>query len=115
MTDEPQEGKGKQHERAMGGEIAPPMVKILPSPSGIKEIYANFVAFSWTQYDIRFRLAQIIPSPETPPIPEFVAEERAAVTLTWPHAKALNQILSDLVKQYEQTNGQIEFPKLPSL
>jgi len=115
MTQEKTPDTEQRKERSVGGEISPPQAKLIPAPSGVKEVYVNFVAFSWTQYDVRVRLAQIIPNPDEPPLPEFIAEERVAATITWPHAKALMMLLAELVKEYEKANGPIVFPKLPSV
>jgi len=85
-----------------------------PSPSGVTEIYSNFLGFSWTQYDVRIRFAQVIPARENAAVHEFVAEERAAITLAWAHAKGLLMILQELVKSYEKVNGQIVPLKMPT-
>lgn len=79
-----------------------------PSP----EIYANFTHSSWTNYDVRIRLGQLVP--ELDYGGEFVVEERASVTITWQHAKYIAGALAELVQSYEKANGQIPVLKLPS-
>ncbi len=82
----------------------------VPSEEGIYEIYCNFTNVNWTLYDVRFRLAQLIPAKHGS---GMVAEERAAVTFAWPHAKILRDLLTDLVARYEQANGEIKPLILP--
>lgn len=87
-----------------------PTYKWIPPRDGkpVPEIYTNFVLSSWSNYDLRVRLGQLVPTNEG-----FVVEERAAVTFTWQHAKMLIRMLSDLVASYEETNGEIGPLKLP--
>jgi hypothetical protein len=77
----------------------------------IPEIYTNYIMTSWSMYDIRARIGQLVPSGEGRR--DFVVEERAAVTLTWQHAKAVAGLLAKLVGDYERTNGEIPPLKLP--
>lgn len=82
----------------------------------IPEIYANFVLSSWTMFDVRVRLGQLVPTgtvPSSDANKDFVVEERAAVTLSWQHAKLVAQLLTDLVASYEAANGKINPIKLP--
>jgi hypothetical protein len=78
----------------------------------VPEIYANYMTTSWSMYDIRARLGQLVPSGDGPR--DFVVEERAAITLTWQHAKQIATILSRLVADYERANGEIPVLKLPT-
>jgi hypothetical protein len=80
--------------------------------SSAPEIYTNYVISSWSNYDVRFRLGQLIPSGEG--AGEFVVEEKAGVTFTWQHAKYIHRLLGELVKSYEEANGEIGTLKLPS-
>ena len=82
-----------------------------PSPDGVVEIYANLVDANWTLHDVRMRFAQIVPNP---PGSEkvFRAEERAAVTVSWGYAKTISQVLADLIRRYEEANGEIQTPKI---
>lgn len=82
----------------------------IPAPNGIYEVYSNYVHLNWTLFDVRIRLGQLVPHPkDTDPtkLIRFVVEERAAVTLAWPEAKAVAQLLQGLVSSYEKTNGDI--------
>jgi hypothetical protein len=81
------------------------------SKEGTPQIYSNYVNVSWTLFDVRFILGQLIP--EHPGTKEFVVEERASVTFAWPEAKAVRDMLVTLIEQYEKTNGEIKPPKLP--
>lgn len=80
---------------------------------GVFEVYGNIFHASWSLYDIRIRVGQLVPtSPEEDA--RFVAEERAAVTIAWGQVKNLRDVLIDLVGRYERTNGEIKQVKLPS-
>jgi hypothetical protein len=83
---------------------------------GIFEVYTNFVNVTWTLFDVRLRLAQVVPTATKvgDNSAGFVAEERAAVTMAWPEAKVLRDMLANAVKRYEETNGEIKPLKLPT-
>jgi hypothetical protein len=66
----------------------------------IPELYSNYIVSSWTMYDVRARIGQLIPS--GPGAREFVVEERAALTLSWARAKAVANMLAKLVSDYEK-------------
>jgi hypothetical protein len=82
------------------------------------EVYANLATIQWSLDDVRVRLAQMVNSPETPnPGDDLVAiaQEKAAVTVTWRGAKIMADRLTQAVKDYERVNGEIvvdlELPK----
>jgi|SRR5208282_918099 len=80
---------------------------------GTPEIYSNYVHASWTLFDVRILLGQLVPL-SVDPTSGFVVEERVAVTVAWPEAKVLRDALVDLVSRYEKVNGEIQPLKLPS-
>ncbi len=77
---------------------------------GVCEIYSNFLDVHWTRYDIRLKFAQVLPGrrPNT-----WATEQRAAVTLAWPEAKVLRDLLVGLIDKYEKLNGELKIPELP--
>lgn len=79
---------------------------------GTPEIYSNYVNASWTLFDVRITLGQLVPL-DVGSNTGFVVEERAAVTVAWPEAKVLRDALVDLVSRYEKVNGEIKPLKLP--
>jgi hypothetical protein len=79
---------------------------------GTPQIYTNYVNVSWTLFEIRFVLGQLIPT--DPGTKEFIVEERASVTFAWPEAKAVRDMLINLVAEYEKVNGEIKPIKLPA-
>lgn len=107
MTNKPPDSAEEQSKAVV------PKLRFVTSPDGVAEIYANFIDASWTQYDVRIRLAQVISQSDQPGSTEFVAEERAAITMSWPNLKLVNLILAELVKQFEATNGEIPKPRMP--
>lgn len=79
----------------------------------VPEIYTNYVHVSWSLFDVRFQLGQLVPVGAE--LNEgFRIEKRGAVTIAWPEAKSLRDMLIDLVSRYEQANGEIKPLKLPS-
>lgn len=78
---------------------------------GVPHIYTNFIGVTWTLFDVRIALGQLIP--KDPGTKAFIVEECGSVTFAWPEAKAVRDILIALVEQYENANGEIKQPKLP--
>lgn len=78
------------------------------------EIYANFFFVNWSIVDVRIRLGQLIPTDNITAEgrPESVSEEQAAITISWPTIKALNNHLTDIIAKQEKANGPIELEKL---
>lgn len=96
------------------GETAPSFPWIEPE-EGICEAYSNFVHLNWTLYDVRIRFGQIVPNPEQPPEKAFWAiAEWAAVTIPYGQAKALRDMLDEVIRKYEALNGEINVPQLPT-
>jgi hypothetical protein len=79
----------------------------LPKP----ELYTNFVPTSWTKFDVRFQLGLILPT-EPGVALNFEIEPQGAVTISWVQAKALRDVLTELVQIYEKTNGEIQAVQL---
>ncbi len=75
------------------------------------QIYTNYVHVSWTLFDVRFQLGQLVPNEPLKPS-EFVVAEQGAVTVAWAHAKILRDTLIGLIDSYEKTNGEIKPLKL---
>lgn len=88
-----------------------PKVPFVTTEEGIFQAYSNFVDAVWTLFDVTIRFAQIAPAPPGSDH-QFDAEESARVTMAWPETKILATILSDLVRRYEETNGEIKPLKL---
>jgi hypothetical protein len=85
------------------------------SPNGFAEIYSNYVSVTWTLFDVRLRLARLVPTAARvgEDLKGFVLEESAALTVAWPEAKVLRDALDDAVRRYETANGEIKKLKLP--
>lgn len=78
-----------------------------------RQVYTNYVHISWSLFDVRILLGQIVPS--EPGITQgFSVEEQGAVTLAWPAVKGMRDQLIALVKSYEEANGEIKPLKIPS-
>jgi hypothetical protein len=77
------------------------------------EIYGNFFNTTWTLFDVRFQVGQLIAKKEGDLSAGFVVEKRGAVTIAWPQVKLLRDTLVDLVARYEKANGEIKPLVLP--
>jgi Protein of unknown function (DUF3467) len=87
---------------------------------GMFETYSNVVNLNWTLHDVRFRFAELkqqakADSRGTWKDQEPVILERVAVTMPWYQAKYLHQMLGDLIRNYEELNGELRTIKLPAL
>ncbi len=91
---------------------APSIYKWVRPKENIPEIYGNTVNPSWTLVDVRFRIGQLVPTVSGSSL-EFVSEEQAAVTIAWPYVKVLRDMLTALVANYENVNGEIKPINLP--
>jgi hypothetical protein len=80
----------------------------VPTP----QIYTNYVHASWTLFDVRFLFGQLIPTGPGESN-DFIVEEQGSLVVAWPEAKALRNMLIDLVARFEKTNGEIQILKLP--
>jgi len=85
-------------------------LRFVESPEGIREIYSNVVAAQGTGHDLRIRFAQLIYRGNDSGVPtaQGVAEERAAVTVSWVQARSLRDLLSAFIERYEAANGAIK-------
>ncbi|MHB1672616.1 MAG: DUF3467 domain-containing protein [Acidobacteriaceae bacterium] len=86
-----------------------PKTKWVKSPLGVAEYYVNTSLVMWSLDDVRFRLGQLVNAEDNSSNEDFkaVAQERAAVTMSWRNAKMLRNQLMQLIKLYEDTNGEI--------
>lgn len=89
----------------------PVVYKWVKTKNEVPDIYCNFLQVSWTLFDVRFVLGQLVPT--EPSSREFVVDERGNVTIAWPETKVLRDLLTKLVEKYEETNGEIKPLKLP--
>lgn len=94
-----------------------PKARWVKSPQGVQEYYINTSLVMWSLDDVRFRLGQLINADDNASDEDFkaVAQERAAVTMSWRNAKVLRDQLTQLIKLYEDANGDINIDlKLPA-
>jgi hypothetical protein len=85
---------------------------------GVFLAYSNMVNADWTLTDFRLRFGELIhvPNDEDPTWPNqrAVILERVAVTMPWHQAKYLATLLSAVIKNYEEINGELKPLKLPA-
>lgn len=86
-----------------------PKAKWVKAPQGVAEYYVNTSLVMWSLDDVRFRLGQLINAEDNSSDDDFIAiaQEKAAVTMSWRNAKVLRNQLVQLIKLYEDTNGDI--------
>lgn len=85
--------------------------KWLKAEAPVPEIYTNYVQASWSLFDVRVNLGQLVPA-VVGEGKDFVVQEKASVTFAWPQAKVLRDMLAALVENYERVNGEIKPIKL---
>lgn len=84
-----------------------PKFPFVRTEDGVFQVYSNIVDAAWTLYDVTLRFAQIAPTyPGSNN--RFESEESARITVAWPQAKVLAVMLTDLVRRFEQVNGEIK-------
>lgn len=91
-------------------------IDVVEQTGGIYQVYANHVVVSYTAHDLLVNFSQLRRMPEITPsaIPTSRIEQRAAVTMAWSEAKALRDVLTSVIKLFEETNGEINpTPKVP--
>jgi hypothetical protein len=69
-------------------------------------VYANNTKASSSFYDLRLNFGQVTVGPNETPI----IEEHASVTMTWEHVRALRDLLTRLLLDYEASNGSVRKP-----
>lgn len=72
-----------------------------PSPTFV-EVYSSNVNAGASFQDLRLIFGQILIGTDEPHI-----EDRAAVTMSWEHTKALRDLLNRLLEEYEVETGPI--------
>jgi len=113
----PDESKSKA-EAAEG--IIPDLGKLpIEEPEGgLYEAYSNIVNLNWTLTDVRLRFAELIqvgdnehPTWENQ---HGILLERAAITIPWNQAKVWCNMLTGIIQNYEDINGELKPLKLPA-
>jgi len=89
-----------------------PRFKWVKSEKGIVELYGNTIHPTWTLFDVRLVIGQLMGTRGDPIDKGFVIEEQGGLTISWPQAKALRDSLAALVAAYEEANGEIKEIKL---
>jgi hypothetical protein len=87
-------------------------VPLLETEEGVFQAYANVVNMDWTLLDLRLRFGELTQDtdPEKPTWANqhSVIWERAAITMPWHQVKTLSKMLSDIVRSYEELNGELK-------
>jgi hypothetical protein len=85
--------------------------KWIPPRDGVfRDLYANIIHPSWSLFDVRFRLGQLVPAADYES--DFVIEEKGTVIMSWHQAKVVRDALNDLIASYEKVNGELAPLKL---
>lgn len=94
-------------------------IKIVLSeaPGGMANVYSNHITLGITAYDVNLWFSKLVRLQQTDPLdpPVNQIERRALISLSWPEAKFLRNILSNAIENFEAVNGEINpTPKMPS-
>jgi hypothetical protein len=85
---------------------------------GVFMDYANVVNLDWTLYDVRIRFGELMQvlNDENPSWinQHGVVLEKAAIRVPWHQAKNLCLLLTAVIKNYEEINGELKQIKLPA-
>ena len=84
------------------GQLSPPVVMNMRSPD-YRVSYANGFTFSFSPIDFMITFLADIPMAGA-----SVAQEEAAIRMTLPALKILNEHLTKIVRAFEETNGTIK-------
>jgi hypothetical protein len=94
-------------------------VPLVEPEGGRADVYSNIVNLNWTAADVRIRFMELLQassdSEKTIAAQRAILMERAAVTMAWHQAKVLRDLLHTAVSKYEELNGEMRIPTLPSL
>jgi len=105
----------KEEQSTIDLSLAP----LVEPEEGMFEAYSNLVNLNWTLYDVRLRFAELAQQSKEGSRgiwkdQEAVVLERVAVTMPWHQAKYLHNMLGDLIRKYEELNGELRPIKLPT-
>jgi hypothetical protein len=85
---------------------------------GVYYAYANMVNMNWTLTDVRIRFGELlqVPNDDAPTWQNQhgILLERVSVTIPWHQAKILRNLLDQVVRNYEEINGELKQIKLPA-
>lgn len=90
-------------------------IPLIKDTNGLPELYSNLVNVNWTLYDVRLRFIQMVANP-TDALDKvgWAALEKGNVAIPWGQAKILRDMLTEVIKRYEDVNGEIADTKLPT-
>jgi hypothetical protein len=98
--------------------IEPSTIPIEEPEDGVFMDYANTVNLDWTLYDVRIRfgeLMQVLNEDNPSWVNQHgVVLEKAAIRIPWHQAKNLCLLLSGVIRNYEEINGELKQIKLPA-
>jgi hypothetical protein len=83
---------------------------------GVFYAYGNIVNLNWTLTDVQIRFAELIqvPNDDSPTWENqhAILLERVSVTIPWYQAKVLHNMLTGILRNYEELNGELKQPLL---
>jgi hypothetical protein len=96
-------------------EKSEPVSRFVEPRDGVQRLYSNHLNALWTPYDvsIKFSLLTNIAEATDKSPRTHTYEELALVTVAWTEAKMLAAMLSDIVRRYEELNGEIKIGDIP--
>ncbi len=91
-------------------KIDQPTFKYSEPAEGADEYYANHLQVFWSGIDVTLVFGELTHSPENVTQNILEIQNKAKVTMPWPMAKLVMTNLSDMIKRYEEKNGELKLP-----
>ena len=90
-------------------------VERVESRHGVYSTHVNNFDVLWTAHDVRMIFGEVVRLRTDPNTQQktLLVEERVAVTMAWSEAKLFLQMVSNIIRQFEEKNGEIKTPSLP--
>ena len=97
-------------------QLQPPFdLEWVESRHGVYSVHANNFDALWTAHDIRMIFGEVVRIKTAPDSQQktLLVEERAAVTMAWSEVKLFAQMMNEVIRQFEEKNGEIRTPAVP--
>jgi hypothetical protein len=69
--------------------------------------YSNHINIMWNAFDVRLVFGDFTGLPD-PNDGKIHVETKATISVSWPQAKQIAEILADVIRRYEAVNGEVK-------
>lgn len=75
-------------------------------PADVLRAYSNHINIQWNVFDLRlaFGDSDVVPAPDG----KIHVQTRAVITVSWTEAKQIAELLTEVVRRFEDANGTIK-------